>query len=59
MSMKSLTSTSGLYGKLTTPGSRLMLIGKHWRSIYHRSNLEVSNDFPEPAVPVIKIAFKF
>jgi hypothetical protein len=34
------------------------VMAKAWLSLYHRTILEVRDDLPEPAVPVIKIASK-
>jgi glycosyltransferase 2 family protein len=39
------------------PGSRFRVTGKELLSLYHWSSLEVRSDLPDPAVPVMNIAF--
>ena len=50
-------STSGAYGSEITPGSRLTVITVEPFSVYQGANIDVKRDFPEPAVPVKKIAY--
>jgi hypothetical protein len=40
-----------------TPGSRFRVIGNDLLSLYNCSNFETRSDLPDPAVPVMNIAY--